>query len=231
VNVLKAVILAGGYGKRLRPLTDSRPKALVEISGKPIIEWQINWLIAYGIREFIICAGYMKEKFLETIGSGSKYGVKIYYSIEDEPLGTGGALKNTEGLLKNEEGFLALNGDIITNLNPIELIKNNNETTGTIALVPLKSPYGIVEITDTNFIKNFIEKPQLDYWINAGVYYFKPEIFNYLPEKGDIERTTFPELAKMSKLNAVKFRNVFWKSIDTQKDIEEVEKEILQIKH
>lgn len=229
---MKAVILAGGYGKRLRPLTDNRPKALVEVGGRPIIEWQINWLMNHNIKEFIVCAGYMKEKFLEIIGSGSKFGAKIYYSIEDEPLGTGGALKNTAALLENEEGFLTINGDIITNLNPLDLIKNmTNEIIGTIALVPLKSPYGIVETTNDGYIKNFIEKPQLDYWINAGVYYFKPSIFKYLPDKGDIERTTFPELAKINKLNAVKFKNVIWRSIDTQKDIEEIEKEILQVEH
>jgi NDP-sugar pyrophosphorylase family protein len=77
-------------------------------------------------------------------------------------------------------------------------------------------------------VRGFLEKPQLDYWINAGVYYFKPEIFQYLPEKGDLEKTTFPELAKKNMLKAVKFKDVFWRAIDTQKDLEEVEKELLQ---
>jgi NDP-sugar pyrophosphorylase family protein len=82
---MKAVILAGGHGKRLRPLTQDRPKALVEVGGRPIVEWQIRWLSSYGVKEFVVCAGYMKEKFFSVIGSGTKLGVKVYYSVEDEP--------------------------------------------------------------------------------------------------------------------------------------------------
>jgi mannose-1-phosphate guanylyltransferase len=223
---MKAVILAGGHGKRLRPLTQDRPKALVEVGGRPIIEWQIRWLSSHGVKEFVVCAGYMKEKFFSVIGSGSKLGVKVYYSVEDEPLGTGGALKNAEGLLMNESGFLTVNGDIITSLNPTALVEQGS--VGVVSLVPLKSPYGVVELLDNGLVKGFLEKPQLDYWVNAGVYYFKPEIFQYLPEKGDLEKTTFPELAKKNMLKAVKFKDVFWRAIDTQKDVEEVEKELLQ---
>jgi NDP-sugar pyrophosphorylase family protein len=168
----------------------------------------------------------MREKFFSVIGSGSKLGVKVYYSVEDEPLGTGGTLKNAEGLLMNESGFLTVNGDIITSLKPTALAEQGS--VGVISLVPLKSPYGVVELSDNGLVKGFLEKPQLDYWINAGVYYFKPEIFHYLPEKGDLEKTTFPELAKKNTLKAVKFRDVFWRAIDTQKDVEEVEKELLQ---
>jgi NDP-sugar pyrophosphorylase family protein len=87
---MKAVILAGGHGKRLRPLTQDRPKALVDVGGKPIVEWQIRWLSSYGVKEFVVCAGYMKEKFFSVIGSGSKLGVKVYYSVEDEPLANEG---------------------------------------------------------------------------------------------------------------------------------------------
>ena len=90
---MKAVILAGGYGKRLRPLTEERPKPLVEVGGKPIIEWQVNWLKSMGVDSFIVLAGYLKEKVMDHLGAGSKWGVKMAYLIEEEPLGTGGALK------------------------------------------------------------------------------------------------------------------------------------------
>jgi NDP-sugar pyrophosphorylase family protein len=152
---MKAVILAGGHGNRLRPLTQDRPKALVEVGGKPIIEWQIRWLSSYGVKEFVVCAGYMKEKFFSVIGSGSKLGVKVYYSVEDEPLGTGGALKNTEGLLMNESGFLTVNGDIITSLNPTVLVEQGS--VGVVSLVPLKSPYGVEELSDNGLVKGFLE--------------------------------------------------------------------------
>ena len=150
----------------------------------------------------------------------------MHYIKEEEPLGTGGAIKNAEGLLKNEEGFFVLNGDILTNID-IKRIVVERGFIGSIALVPLKSPYGIVEI-EKDEIKNFVEKPQLkDYWINAGIYYFSSKIFNYLPEKGDIEKSVFPELIKKEKLKGTKFENVIWKSIDTHKDIEEAEKEVI----
>jgi NDP-sugar pyrophosphorylase family protein len=105
--------------------------------------------------------------FFDAIGSGSRFGVKGYYSVEDEPLGTGGALKNAEGLLANEHGFLTVNSDIITDLN--HTILSEGSSIGVISPVPLKSPCGVVEVSDNVLVKGFVEKPQLDYWVNAGV--------------------------------------------------------------
>src|ERR1041385_1850855 len=102
---MKAVILAGGYGKRLKPLTDERPKPMIEVRNVPIIEWQIRWLRRFGVSEFIICVGYMKERIIEYIGSGNKLGVRVGYAVEDDPLGTGGALKNAQSLLSGQRGF------------------------------------------------------------------------------------------------------------------------------
>ena len=222
-KTMKAVILAGGRGKRLRPLTDSVPKPLIEVRGKPIIVWQIEWLKSYGINEFIVCVGYLKEKIINYLGDGSEYGVRIGYVVERKPLGTGGAIKNAEVFLRNESGFFVINGDIITTINPEELTRLNSRHIGAIALVPLRSPYGIVEFDDDLTVRSFMEKPLLrDYWINAGVYYFKPDIFRYLPIEGDIERTAFPNLAKFGLLKAVKYENAFWRSIDTMKDLDEV---------
>jgi len=226
---MKAVILAGGRGKRLRPLTDEIPKPLIEVGGKPIIVWQIEWLRSYGIHEFVVCAGYLKERIINSLGNGSKLGVKIGYVVEEEPLGTGGAIKNAEVFLKNEEGFFVINGDIITTLNPLELAKLDSKYVGVIALVPLPSPYGIVEVDDDFKVKSFREKPLLrDYWINAGVYYFRSKIFKYLPVKGDVEKSVFPMLAELGLLKAVKYEEVFWRSVDTPKDVEEVSKLLVE---
>ena len=223
---MKAVILAGGLGRRLRPLTDDTPKPLLKVSGKPIIVRQIEWLKKHGIDEIIICAGYLREKIIKELGNGCKYDVKIGYVVEDQPLGTGGAIKNTEIFLKNETGFYILNGDVLTNLDPNELRSIGEKYIGSIALVHLKSPYGIVEIRGEEIVR-FREKPLIkEYWINAGIYYFKPQIFKYLPDRGDIEKETFPILAKRGLLKAVKYENVFWKSIDTHKDLQEAEKYI-----
>ena len=223
---MKAVILAGGFGKRLRPLTDQRPKPMIEVLNKPIIEWQIKWFKKYGIKEIIICVGYLKEHIINYIGSGTRFGVRVGYAVEDEPLGTGGALKNSQSLLgaSMEDGFFLINGDILTNLDPNEL---RNGAYAALALVPLRSPFGIVEIDKNSDVLGFVEKPQIkDRWINAGVYYLKREIFEYLPENGNIEVTALPVMAKQRKLKAVKYENSFWRSIDSHKDIEEAEKEI-----
>lgn len=225
---MKAVILAGGYGKRLRPLTDERPKPMIEVLDKPIIEWQIRWLKNHGISDVILCVGYMKEHLVNYVGSGSKLGVNAYYTVEDTPLGTGGALKNAETLLSNEEKFFMLNGDVLTNIDPIRLVNElSSDLVATIAVVPLPSPFGIVQIDNDSKVFGFTEKPQItQFWINAGLYCLSNKIFDYLPQSGNIETTALPALAKDKKLKAVKFENKFWRSIDSHKDIEEASKEI-----
>jgi NDP-sugar pyrophosphorylase family protein len=226
---LKGVILAGGFGKRLKPITDNVPKPMIEILDRPIIEWQIQLLAKNNIREIIICVGYLKEQIIDHIASGNRFNVKVAYTVEEEPLGTGGALKNTYSLLKDEkEGFFMINGDILTNIDFKNLADKNN--TNTLAVVPLNSPYGIVDFDEQLNVTGFKEKPHIaDKWINAGIYFFNEDVFNYLPDKGNIETTALPEMANQQKLKAKKFENSFWKSIDSHKDIEESSKELAKI--
>jgi len=221
---LKAVILTGGKGKRLRPLTDTTPKSLLEINGKPILLWQFEWLSKHGVEDIVLCAGYLSEKLIEDVGSGSAQGVRVAYAVEDKPLGTGGALANARDLLEKEDLFYVLNGDVITDLDPSPLrAKVEGGVVGAIALTPLPSPYGIIEFdAQSGVIKRFTEKPSInEYWINAGVYAFSPEIFGYLPREGDIEKTAFPALASVGLLKAVAYPDALWKSIDSHKDLEE----------
>ena len=221
---MKAVVLAGGFGKRLKPLTDQRPKPMIEVLNVPIIEWQVRWLSKFGVKDFVMCVGYMKQQIFDHIGNGSKFGAKIEYSVEEEPLGTGGALKNAKELLVNEESFFMLNGDVLTELDPNRL---NAVGSHTIALIPLRSPFGVVELDRNSKVLGFVEKPEIqDKWINAGVYHFTREVFRYLPGNGNIEVTALPALAKEGKLKAVKYQNVFWRSIDSHKDIQEAAKEM-----
>ncbi len=226
---MKAAIIAGGLAKRLRPLTEEIPKSLVEVAGKPIIEWQLKWLKANNINTVIVLAGYRYEKLIEFLGSGRKFGVSVTYVIEDTPLGTGGAIKNAEPYLANDV-FVALNGDVVTDI-PIsklaKILEDRSNAVASIALVPLKSPYGVVRISGEGRIESFVEKPSIeDYLINAGVYVMRSEVFKYLPEVGDIEKTAFPQLAREGKLYGVKFLNNYWRSIDTVKDVEEVTNDI-----
>lgn len=232
--MMKAVILAGGYGKRLRPLTENVPKPLLKISGRSIIEWQFEWLKSYGINEVVICAGHLKEKIMEEVGSGQRFEVRVSYVVEDKPMGTGGALYNAMHLFMKEDAFLVVNGDVLTNLDPRILTNElKDDCIGAIAVVPLPSPYGIVEFDGgTSKIKSFKEKPRLmDYWINAGVYAFTPKIINYLPKEGDLEKITFPELAENGLLKAVPFKDCRWISIDSHKDLEEAESFVLNMWH
>jgi NDP-sugar pyrophosphorylase family protein len=228
IAIMKTVILAGGFGKRLKPLTDVRPKSMIQVSDVPIIEWQVRWLRRFGIKQFVICVGYMKDLIIDHIGNGVRFNCRVDYSVEENPLGTGGALLNAKKLLFDEDAFFMVNGDILTELDPNMLsIADSN----TLALVPLRSPFGLVELDENSKVLRFIEKPEIpDRWINAGVYCFTQEVFRYLPEKGNIEVTTLPALAKQGKLRAVKYQKVFWRSIDSHKDIDEAAKEIEAIK-
>jgi len=212
---LKAIILAGGRGKRLRPITDYVPKPLIPIKNIPIIEWQIKYLKKFGISEVIICSGY-KTEMIENYLNNKKLGVKIIFSIETKPLGTGGAIKKAGKKIK-EKSFVVINGDVITNIDLKKLLKKENS----IAAIQLKTKFGILQ-TDEDKIIKFDEKKEIpDLWMNAGIYHLNREIIKKLPDVGDIEKTLFPNLAQKEKLFTIKFRNTKWYSIDSFKDMEE----------
>jgi len=220
---LKAIILAGGRGKRLRPVTDYVPKPLIPLKNIPIIEWQIKYLKKFGISEVIICSGY-KTEMIENYLNNKKLGIKVTFSRESKPLGTGGAIKKAGKKIK-DKSFLVINGDTITNIDLKKLIKKENS----IASIQLRTNFGILQ-TDENKIIKFIEKKEItDLWMNAGIYHLNKETIKELPHMGDIEKTLFPDYAKKEKLTAVKFTNSKWYSVDSFKDMEECSLEIEKI--
>lgn len=220
---MKAIILAGGRGKRLKPITDYVPKPLVPINNIPIIEWQIKYLKKFGIDEVIVCSGY-KTKMIENYLTMKDLGIKIKFSIEKSPLGTGGAIKKAGKMIKNDD-FFVINGDTITNIDLKKLAKFPNS----IAAIELKTKYGILE-TEGNKIVNFLEKKEIsETWMNAGIYHLQKNILKELPTKGDIEKTLFPNYAKKGKLHTIKFKNSKWYSIDSFKDMEDCASEIKKI--
>lgn len=222
--IMKAVILAGGRGKRLKPITDYVPKPLVPLNNIPIIEWQIRYLKKFGINDFIICTGYKTEQIKNFLKTKNNLGVKIEYSIEKSPLGTGGAIKKIGNLIK-DKSFLVINGDVITNID----IKKLKSKINSIAVIPLKTKYGVIDISNDK-ISKFQEKKEIsNLWMNAGIYHLANDLIKDLPRKGDIEKTTFPKYAKEKKLNYVKFNNAKWYSIDSYKDMEDCSKEIKKI--
>lgn len=224
---MKAVILGGGLGKRLRPLTEKNPKPLLRVAGKTILEWQIAWLLPQGISEFVVCAGHMGHKIAKFLEENAVRGAKVECVIESEPLGTAGGLYNARSLFSRHESFIAINGDIFTDIQINKLKIKADDVTGSMALVPLRSPFGVVEVVQRNLVKTFTEKPILkQYWINAGVYLFKEEIFKRMPRKGSLELDVLPRLAKRKQLRATKFPDCLWRSIDSRKDLDDLNHEL-----
>ena len=220
---MKAIILAGGFGKRLKPITDYIPKPLVPIKNIPIIEWQINYLKKFGIDDITICTGY-KTEMIENYLEIKNMNIKIRFSIEKSALGTGGAIKKA-GRDIDDDSFFVINGDVISNIDLTELSKKPNS----IASIELRTKFGVLE-TNSDKIISFKEKQKIsDLWMNAGVYYLQKKIIKDLPVKGDIEKTLFPKYAKNNNLFTVKFKDVFWYSIDSFKDIEECSVDIDEI--
>lgn len=222
-----AIILAGGKGERLRPFTNDRPKPMIEVGGKPILAYIIEQLVKAGITEFVFACSYRHEVIEDYIGDGSKFGITAKFSIEDEPLGRGGGIKKAMSYLSEGwENCLVSNGDQIYELSVLDMIKKHEErkVIATDLVVPLKSPYGIVEFNDSDEVTGFREKPELPNWINGGVYIFSHEIKDLLPDKGDHETETF------NKLPCERFivfkSHGYWKGIDTVKDLTEAEKEM-----
>ncbi len=221
---MEAIILAGGEGKRLRPLTENRPKPMIEVSGKPILLHQIEHLRSHGVGRFVIACRYKWEMIRDFLGDGNDFGIEIEYCVEKEPLGRGGAIKQAYRMVSNKDlPVIATNGDNLFDVDITRLIKKHRDSKQsiTITLVPLKSPYGIVNI-EGDLVKEFREKIVLPHWVNAGVYVLSPDALEHFPGKGDHEESTFPQFAKEGKIGAYLHRG-FWKGIDNAKDISEAE--------
>jgi NDP-sugar pyrophosphorylase family protein len=226
---LYALIIAGGEGERLRPLTNEVPKCLVPVGGKPIAERQVEWLRAGGITDVVFLCRYKAEVLEAHFGDGWAFGVRVYYSREEKPLGRGGALKlgYREFVPADEQTIVACNGDNLTDQPIEELIEfhASKRAVATVMLSPLRSPYGIVDVAEDGRIESFQEKPVLPHWVNAGVYVLSREFFSLLPDKGDHETTAFPELAAKAKLFGFKSR-AYWRPVDSMKDLSEAEREL-----
>ena len=212
---MKALILAGGRGKRLRPLTDKIPKPLILINNLPLIERSIKYLKKFGINDIIICSGYKSKQIENFLKKKKNFNCKIEFSIERSPLGTAGAIKKATQKI-SDDSFVVINGDIITNIDLRKILKKPN----TIAANELKTKFGTMEIKNSKIIA-FNEKTDVeDVWMNPGIYHLSSEIRKILPKKGSLESMIFPKLAKNNLLHTVKFKNALWHSIDSHKDIE-----------
>ncbi|UOE17850.1 nucleotidyltransferase family protein [Thermobifida halotolerans] len=228
--IRQAVILAGGQATRLRPYTDTRPKAMVEVADRPIIDHQLEWLARHGVEHVVVSCGYKAEVLREHL-SGRDHGPAISLLVEDEPLGRGGALRFAASGLKDDDApYFALNGDVLTWFPLDEFTAYHREKGGliTLALAQYRTSWGIVDVTDSGLIEGFTQSPLLPFWINAGVYVFEPDATPLLPVRGDHESTTFPDLAGQGRLFGYRIRG-FWRGVDTVKDVKEASEQIPEL--
>lgn len=208
---MQAIVLVGGEGTRLRPLTFGTPKPMVPIMNVPFLARTLERLYDVGIRDVILPAGYMPQAITEYFGDGSRLGMKITYVIEDEPLGTAGAIKNVEQYINGP--FFVLNGDVLTSLNLQDMIDYHKQQggLGVLHLIKVDDPsaFGCVVHDESGRISQFVEKPpkgtEPTNEVNAGTYLLEPDVLKLIPpgRNVSIERETFPKiLAENYKLYA-----------------------------
>jgi len=204
---VKAILLVGGEGTRLRPLTYTIVKAMVPILNRPFIEYVFRYLSSHKIREIILAMGYKPDCITDYFGDASQLGTELIYSVETEPLGTAGAVKNAEQHI--DDAFFVMNGDIFTDLDLTEMLRfhKNKNAKVTIALAPVDDPtrFGVVETDSTQRVTRFVEKPKPEQitsnMINAGVYIIERDILNRVPQgkRCMFERDIFPTLLSEGK--------------------------------
>jgi mannose-1-phosphate guanylyltransferase len=199
---MQAVILVGGEGTRLRPLTSTVPKPVVPLVDRPFIVFMLEWLKHHGVDDVILSCGFLATSVRNVLGDGSQLGIRLRFVEEPEPRGTAGALKYAESFL--DERFLMLNGDVLTDMDLTAQIAQHEATgaTGTLALVPVPDPtnYGLVRLADDNAVEEFLEKPSADqidtHLISAGAYVLERSVVDMIEadRSVSIEREIWPRL-------------------------------------
>ena len=210
---MKAVVLVGGEGTRLRPLTLTAPKQMLPIVGVPMIERVLGHLAAHGVDEAVLSLGYLPDAFMKAYPDGTAAGVHLTYAVEPQPLDTAGAVRFAATFGGVDETFVVLNGDVLTDLDLGALIAFHraHDAEGTIALHPVADPsaFGVVPTDDQGRVTSFVEKPPRDEAptneINAGTYVLEPSVLARIPEGGrvSIERETFPAMVRDGRLFAL----------------------------
>jgi len=218
---MKAFVLCGGMGTRLRPYTYTIPKPMLPLGRKPILEYVIGNLKANGITDIVLTVGYLKEQIRDYFEDGSEFGVRMRYLEETEEMNTAGSILPGKSLI--DDTFAVVMGDHLTNINLKNMVKFHKENKG-IATMGLKKQgvpleYGIAQI-DGNRVTDLKEKPIVENYVNSAVYVFEPKVFSYIKEKDDFAKNVFPRLLeKKERVNSYVF-NDYWVDIGRIHDYE-----------
>jgi len=232
VKIRTAVVLVGGSGLRMRPLTDDIPKCMIPLRGKPLLYWTLTWLKDNGFNHVVLGVSYLKEMVIDYVRK-NEFGLKVDFSEHTQEGETGEGFRLAIKRHVRDEDFLAMNGDELTNLNLEKFVDFHLEQKGiaTIAVSPMSSPFAVLEV-EGNDIVEFKEKPLLeDKLVSAGIYVFNRSISQYLPEVGSMEKLTFSVLAMKRMLRAYKLStSERWLTVNSVKDLITAEKELASLR-
>jgi NDP-sugar pyrophosphorylase family protein len=215
---VEAIVLAGGKAERLGDAAGGLPKALVPVAGRPLLSYQAQLLVRAGVDRLIVsCAAGKGPVFEEHLPDP---GLELVTVEEPEPLGRGGGLRYAAAARRETGDVYALNGDELLDVDLRALLDAHRRggRAATITLVPLRSPFGIVELDDDDTVRGFQEAPSLPYWVSCGVYVLGDDALARLPERGDHETTTFPDLASEGELGGFRYEGT-WLTVNTPKDL------------
>lgn len=220
-----AILLVGGFGTRLMPLTRNTPKPMLTVAGIPVTEHQLIMAKAAGITEIVLATSYLSEVFTPYFGDGSQWGMSIKYAVEKEPLGTGGAIRNAAQLLETKESVVILNGDVLSSHNLAEQIRQHEAHDADITLhltqVEDARAFGCVPTDKEGRVTAFLEKMEnpVTNQINAGCYVFNPRVISSIPLDTvvSVERETFPQLVNSGAKVYGYIENAYWLDIGTPK--------------
>ena len=218
-----AILLVGGFGTRLMPLTKNTPKPMLTVAGVPVTEHQLAMAKAAGITEIVLATSYLSEVFIPYFGDGSKWGMKIKYAVEKEPLGTGGAIRNAAKLLDTNESVVILNGDVLSSHNLSEQIRQHEAHDADVTLhltqVEDARAFGCVPTDSDGRVSAFLEKMEnpITNQINAGCYVFNSRVISTIPLDTvvSVERETFPQLVAQGAKVFGYLENAYWLDIGT----------------
>jgi glucose-1-phosphate thymidylyltransferase long form len=234
---VKAVIIAGGLGTRLRPLTYNTPKPIVPVVNRPFVVHQIEHLVKHGVDEVILNLHYLSEEIKKILDRGKRWGIKIDYSIEDHPLGTAGAVKNAEEFF-DDGPMVIFNGDVLTDINISKLVQYHREkqADATLALTEVEDPtaFGLILKDDDGRVRKFIEKPSWEMvtakTINAGIYVVDPKIFKDVPRNTpySFERQLYPALLRAGGRMFGYLSRAYWIDIGNPEKYKEAHQAVLR---